>query len=206
MNRKFSFCAGGFELHSAAARDRVPGKPNTFDGYLIFPRPGPVSTGMFGRVPTMRPNPGWRFRGCSGLWHDLPPPWEDIFGPLRAGSVDDLVVVGQIGQSLDGRIATMSGHSRYINGPAGLAHLHRLRALVDAVIVGVGSALADDPRLDGPPCRGADPGAGGARSTRQADADRPPVGRRRRSARYCRDGAGRDLRASRRRTAGPAGD
>jgi riboflavin-specific deaminase-like protein len=81
------------------------------------------------------------------LANSLEPPWEDIFGPLRAGSVDDLVIVGQIGQSLDGRIATTSGHSRYINGPAGLAHLHRLRALVDAVVVGVGSALADDPQL-----------------------------------------------------------
>jgi diaminohydroxyphosphoribosylaminopyrimidine deaminase / 5-amino-6-(5-phosphoribosylamino)uracil reductase len=77
----------------------------------------------------------------------LPPPWEAIFGPLRAGVVDELVVVGQIGQSLDGRVATTNGHSRYINGSAGLTHLHRLRALVDAVVVGVGSALADDPRL-----------------------------------------------------------
>jgi riboflavin-specific deaminase-like protein len=61
--------------------------------------------------------------------------------------VDDLVVIAQIGQSVDGRIATASGHSRYINGPAGLAHLHRLRSLVDAVLVGVGTALADDPQL-----------------------------------------------------------
>jgi riboflavin-specific deaminase-like protein len=61
--------------------------------------------------------------------------------------VDDLIVVGQIGQSLDGRIATASGHSRYINGPEGLCHLHRLRSLVDAVLVGVGTALADDPQL-----------------------------------------------------------
>jgi diaminohydroxyphosphoribosylaminopyrimidine deaminase/5-amino-6-(5-phosphoribosylamino)uracil reductase len=60
---------------------------------------------------------------------------------------DGLVVVGQIGQSLDGRIATESGHSKYINGPAGLDHLHRLRALVDAVVIGVGTALADDPQL-----------------------------------------------------------
>jgi riboflavin-specific deaminase-like protein len=57
------------------------------------------------------------------------------------------MVIGQIGQSLDGRIATESGHSHYINGPAGLAHLHRLRALVDAVVVGVGTAMADDPQL-----------------------------------------------------------
>jgi riboflavin-specific deaminase-like protein len=57
------------------------------------------------------------------------------------------VVVGQCGQSIDARIATASGHSHYINGPEGLAHLHRLRALVDAVVVGVGTAQADDPQL-----------------------------------------------------------
>ena len=80
-------------------------------------------------------------------WTPLPEPWEDRFGPLRRGTVDDLVVVGQIGQSIDGRIATVTGHSKYINGPAGLAHLHRLRALVDAVLVGIGTAVADDPQL-----------------------------------------------------------
>src|SRR6476659_7390251 len=74
-------------------------------------------------------------------------PWAELFAPLRHGTVDDLVIVGQIGQSLDGCVATASGHSRYINGPAGLAHLHRLRAIVDAVVVGVGTALADDPQL-----------------------------------------------------------
>jgi diaminohydroxyphosphoribosylaminopyrimidine deaminase/5-amino-6-(5-phosphoribosylamino)uracil reductase len=77
----------------------------------------------------------------------LPPPWEDIFGPLRHGLIDDLAVVGQCGQSIDGRIATPTGHSHYINGEAGLAHLHRLRALVDAVVIGVGTAIADDPQL-----------------------------------------------------------
>src|SRR5258707_9646493 len=73
--------------------------------------------------------------------------WDSIFGPLRAGQVDDLLVVGQIGQSLDGRAATSTGHSHYINGAEGLDHLHRLRALMDAVVVGVGTALADDPLL-----------------------------------------------------------
>jgi diaminohydroxyphosphoribosylaminopyrimidine deaminase / 5-amino-6-(5-phosphoribosylamino)uracil reductase len=77
----------------------------------------------------------------------LPEPYEDFFGPLRSGQADELVVVGQIGQSLDGRVATDTGHSHYINGPAGLAHLHRLRALVDAVVIGVRTALADDPQL-----------------------------------------------------------
>jgi len=85
-----------------------------------------------------------QFRTSSG---PLPQPWENRFGPLRRGAVDHLVVVGQIGQSIDGRIATVTGHSKYINGPAGLAHLHRLRALVDAVLVGIGTAVADDPQL-----------------------------------------------------------
>ena len=77
----------------------------------------------------------------------LAPPWEAIFGPLRKGAVDDLLVIGQLGQSLDGRVATANGHSHYINGPAGLTHLHQLRALVDAVVIGVGTATADDPQL-----------------------------------------------------------
>lgn len=84
------------------------------------------------------------FRAGDGV---LPPPWDELFGPLQASAIDDLVVVGQIGQSLDGRIATNSGHSRYINGPAALDHLHRLRALVDAVLIGVRTALVDDPQL-----------------------------------------------------------
>ncbi|MFD1703122.1 RibD family protein [Methylopila henanensis] len=57
------------------------------------------------------------------------------------------IVIGQIGQSLDGRVATVTGASRYINGDVALDHLHRLRALVDAVVVGVGTVCADDCQL-----------------------------------------------------------
>ncbi len=57
------------------------------------------------------------------------------------------VVVAQLGQTLDGRIATPTGKSKYINGDAALDHLHRLRAQVDAVMVGVGTVVADDPSL-----------------------------------------------------------
>jgi riboflavin-specific deaminase-like protein len=77
----------------------------------------------------------------------LPVPWEELFGPLRTSRVDDVVAIGQLGQSLDGRVATTTGHSHYINGPSGLAHLHRLRALVDGVVIGIGTALADDPQV-----------------------------------------------------------
>jgi riboflavin-specific deaminase-like protein len=56
-------------------------------------------------------------------------------------------VVAQLGQSLDGRIATPTGASKYINGPGALDFLHRLRASVDAVVVGIGTVLVDDPLL-----------------------------------------------------------
>ncbi len=57
------------------------------------------------------------------------------------------LVVAQLGQSLDGRIATLSGHSQWINGSHALDHLHALRAAVDAVVVGAGTVIADDPQL-----------------------------------------------------------
>jgi len=66
-------------------------------------------------------------------------------------------VVGQVGQSLDGRIATPTGHSHYINGLAARQFLHRLRACVDAVVIGVGTALADQPQLTVRHVRGQDP-------------------------------------------------
>jgi diaminohydroxyphosphoribosylaminopyrimidine deaminase / 5-amino-6-(5-phosphoribosylamino)uracil reductase len=57
------------------------------------------------------------------------------------------LVIAQLGQSLDGRIATESGHSHYITGDADIRRLHRVRALVDAVIIGAGTVAADNPRL-----------------------------------------------------------
>jgi len=56
-------------------------------------------------------------------------------------------VVGQLGQSLDGCIATRSGDANYINGQEVLTHLHRLRALSDAVLVGAATAAIDNPQL-----------------------------------------------------------
>ena len=74
-------------------------------------------------------------------------PLADPLRPLAEAPADRPFVVAQLGQSLDGRIATVTGESRYINGSAALDHLHRLRAAVDAVVVGVGTILADDPLL-----------------------------------------------------------
>jgi len=110
-----------------------------------------------GKTPPTGTSPAWadfsvQFRHSEA---PLQGAWGEIFEPLRHPAPDGLLVVGQIGQSLDGRIATESGNSHYINKADGLEHLHRLRSLVDAVLVGVGTAIADDPqltvrRVDGP--------------------------------------------------------
>lgn len=96
----------------------------------------------------------------SGGWETSHPPTDeaqlilDLFLPLRLRS--DLIVA-QAGQSLDGRIATEAGHSHYVTGPEDIRRLHRLRSLVDAVVVGAGTVASDNPRL----------------TVREADGDNP---------------------------------
>jgi len=83
---------------------------------------------------------------CCGNWSAGERAAIGLYGAMIA-SPGAGHVAAQIGQSLDGRVATVSGDAADVSGPDGLAHLHRMRALVDAVVVGVKTALHDDPRL-----------------------------------------------------------
>lgn len=56
-------------------------------------------------------------------------------------------VTVKIASTLDGRIAAPDGTSQWITGPVARAHAHAQRALLDAIVIGTGTALADDPSL-----------------------------------------------------------
>jgi diaminohydroxyphosphoribosylaminopyrimidine deaminase / 5-amino-6-(5-phosphoribosylamino)uracil reductase len=70
-----------------------------------------------------------------------------LYLPLCNAHAGQPITVGHLGQSLDGFIATATGDSCSVTGPANILHLHRLRALCDAVIVGACTVAADNPRL-----------------------------------------------------------
>jgi hypothetical protein len=72
-------------------------------------------------------------------------PLIDLYLPLCQPTTGSLL--GHLGQSLDGYIATASGDSDFVNDQENIIHLHRLRALHDAVIIGAGTIEADDPQL-----------------------------------------------------------
>jgi riboflavin-specific deaminase-like protein len=91
----------------------------------------------------------WRAQGLRAAPHqgvDV----EDLislYAPLFPADPRSSMVLAHLGQSIDANIATQSGDSQCVTGPANILHLHRLRALCDAIIVGAGTAAADNPRL-----------------------------------------------------------
>lgn len=70
---------------------------------------------------------------------------EKFFHFIQTGQPFTLL---KLALSLDGRIATRDGRSRWITGDAARRRVHRLRFEYDALLVGVNTVLADDPRLD----------------------------------------------------------
>jgi diaminohydroxyphosphoribosylaminopyrimidine deaminase/5-amino-6-(5-phosphoribosylamino)uracil reductase len=118
-------------------------------------RPVSFSVGDDGELAPVRPgdpsallawNPG---RGFALL---LPPDhpqhaFIDLYLPICGASPASPITVGHLGQSLDGFIATRAGDSQFVTGPENIVHLHRMRALSDAVVVGAGTVAVDDPLL-----------------------------------------------------------
>lgn len=116
-----------------------------------------------GRLVSAASRVAW-IRGRPGQGYDVGPDAPDetramleLYLPICAASVGAPVAVGHLGQSLDGQIATASGDSYYVTGPDNVLHLHRMRALADAVIVGAETVARDDPQLTVRHAAGANP-------------------------------------------------
>ena len=103
-----------------------------------------VSVGAGDAVLVWRPDTGWEAALSAD---DARHPLIDLYLPICSATVARPITVGHLGQSLDGFIATHSGESQFVTGGENILHLHRMRALCDAVVVGAGTVAADDPQL-----------------------------------------------------------
>jgi riboflavin-specific deaminase-like protein len=106
------------------------------------PRPSPI--GDPNPIVVWQPGVGWKTTLDRS---DPRRSFLELYLPICSATPACPVTVGHIGQSLDGFIATHSGESRWVTGEENMRHMHRLRALCDAVIVGAGTVAADDPQL-----------------------------------------------------------
>lgn len=97
--------------------------------------------------------PAQLVRGHGRGWHAAPGTHAaaavlfELYAPLLARGAREALTIAHLGQSLDGCIATCSGDSDFVTGTENLVHLHRMRALCDAVVVGAETVAADDPQL-----------------------------------------------------------
>lgn len=72
----------------------------------------------------------------------------ELLGPyIKTRTLRRPWVICKWAQTLDGRIATHTGHSQWITSPAAREEVHRVRSWCDGICVGVGTVLADDPML-----------------------------------------------------------
>jgi riboflavin-specific deaminase-like protein len=104
----------------------------------------PVGDSEVGAIAAWRPGTGWEL-----LVPDEDPrrAFLELYLPICSASAARPMTIGHLGESLDGFIATQSGESQWVTGEQNLLHMHRLRALSDAVLVGAGTIAADDPQL-----------------------------------------------------------
>ena len=111
-----------------------------------------AADGQLRAVPPGHPDAVIAWRRDTGFTLALPPEdprhaMIDLYLPICNATDAHPITVGHLGQSLDGFIATHAGESQYVTGEENILHLHRMRALCDAVIVGAGTVAADDPQL-----------------------------------------------------------
>lgn len=79
----------------------------------------------------------------------------ELYLPFLGSHTTPAMVVGHLGQSIDAKIATTEGDAFFVTGEENRTHLHRMRALCHAVLVGAETVVADNPQLttravDGP--------------------------------------------------------
>jgi riboflavin-specific deaminase-like protein len=103
-----------------------------------------VTDGDRDAIVVWRPGDGW---SAALPPHDPRHALIDLYLPICSATNAHPITVGHLGQSLDGFIATHAGESQYVTGEENIKHLHRMRALCDAVVVGAGTVAADDPQL-----------------------------------------------------------
>jgi diaminohydroxyphosphoribosylaminopyrimidine deaminase / 5-amino-6-(5-phosphoribosylamino)uracil reductase len=95
-------------------------------------------------VLSWSPGAGWRSLLAPG---DARTELLNLYLPICSATSSRPMTIGHLGQSLDGFIATPSGDSQFVTGDDNIVHLHRMRALSDAVVVGAGTVATDDPQL-----------------------------------------------------------
>ncbi len=117
-------------------------------------------------VATRDPNPRHNGRGVRQLRragvevveHVCEPDARRLLAPFACWiTTGQPFLTLKLAQSLDGRIADRRGHARWISGPESRARVHHLRRCADAIMVGSGTVLADDPQLLPRPARGRQP-------------------------------------------------